>query len=141
MPGRWRRGIKIIYKVKKETFSGCGRAFHELWKKSLFSSFCIVSYNGIHFVPVFPHVMDELELCTGAVKVLSRTVGGKVVVTFQVIGQKAYATLQCHQFCIPWQCLNFQRGKGIPGFPFLVYTTVMVSRVVSPPRFAMISFK
>ena len=75
--------------------------------------------------------MDELELCTGAVKVLSRTVGGKVVVTFQVIGQKAYA----------WQCLNLQRGKGIPGFPFLVYTTVMVSRVVSPPRFAMISFK
>ena len=86
------------------------------------------------------HVMDELELCTGAVKVLSRTVGGKVVVTFQVIGQKAYATLQCHQFCTPWQCLNLQRGQGIPGFPFLVYTTVMVSRVVSPPRFAMISF-
>lgn len=45
------------------------------------------------------HVMDELELCTRAVQVLSRTVGGKVVVTFQVIGQKAYATLQCHQFC------------------------------------------
>ena len=87
------------------------------------------------------HVMDELELCTRAVQVLSRTVGGKVVVTFQVIGQKAYATLQCHQFCAPWQCFNFQRGKGIPGFQFLVYTTVMVSRVVSPPRFAMISFK
>lgn len=110
-------------------------------KSLFFPSFCIVSYNGIHFVPMLIHVMDELELCTGAVKVLSQTVGGKVVVTFQVIGQKAYATLQCHQFCTPWQCLNLQRGKGIPGFPFLVYTTVMVSRVVSPPRFAMISFK
>ena len=83
--------------------------------------------------------MDELELCAGAVQVPSRTVCGKVVVTFQVIGQKAYAILQGHQFCAPWQCLNLQRGKGIAGFPFLVYTTVIVSRVVSPPHFAMIS--
>ena len=85
--------------------------------------------------------IDELLKALAHSEDVNRTVGGKVVVTFQVISQKAHATLQCHQFCAPWQCLNLQRGKGIPGFSFLVYTTVMVSRVVSPPRFTMISFK
>ena len=67
-----------------------------------------------HFVPLFFHIRDKLELRAATVQIVLGIMDTEIRVAGQVIGQETHAAFQRHQLGAHGQRGFFVRGQALP---------------------------